>query len=399
MDTRAKILVIDDEKGIREGCGRALEPQGFEVFKAATLQEGLEWVQRQNFDLVLLDVMLPDGRGVTLLEPIHAQDPDTVCIIITGYATVELAVEAIKLGAYDFIAKPFTADQLLLTVNQGVEKRQLSLEAKRLGQIEQQAAELARAKADMERLDQQKSAFMTTVAHELRSPIGGAQSLLRTILRGLAGELNDQQRQMLQRVETRLDTLLELVNDLLDLAASKTLESDQPLVSVALAPLVQKVVEVYAVEAQAKGVQLKLDAPEQTSPVWGTPDGLERVFSNLVGNAIKYTPEGGQVSVTLREEAGQVEVVVADSGLGIPEADLPHLFEEFFRAKNAKRSGITGTGLGLSIVKQLVDRFEGQIQVESREGQGSTFTVNLRPAAGEWAEPAPEQEQVPAPAS
>ena len=151
MDTRAKILVIDDEKGIREGCGRALEPQGFEVSKAATLQEGLEWVQRQNFDLVLLDVMLPDGRGVTLLEPIHAQDPDTVCIIITGYATVELAVEAIKLGAYDFIAKPFTADQLLLTVNQGVEKRQLSLEAKRLGQIEQQAAELARAKADIDR--------------------------------------------------------------------------------------------------------------------------------------------------------------------------------------------------------------------------------------------------------
>jgi len=382
MESRAKILVIDDERGIRDGCTRALEPQGFEVAKAATLREGLELFQRAQFDLVLLDIMLPDGRGITILEPIHTQDPDAVCVIITGYATVELAVEAIKLGAYDFIAKPFTADQLLMTVNQGLEKRRLSQETRRLQQIEQQAADLARSQAEMERLDQQKSAFMITVAHELRAPIGGAQSLLRTILRGLAGELNSQQHEMLQRVEARLDTLLELVNDLLDLAASKTLENDQPLVSVSLAPLVLEVVDRYQVEAQAKGIWLTFEYPEHRLDVWGTPDGLVRICSNLLGNAIKYTPEGGQVNVKLWSDVDQVSVAVRDTGIGVPEEDLPQLFEEFFRARNVKRAGITGTGLGLSIVKELVARFGGQISVESSPGQGSTFTFTLPLAEG-----------------
>lgn len=383
MESKVKILVIDDENGIREGCARALEPQGFEVAKAGTLREGLARFKSGNFELVLLDIMLPDGRGITILEPIHAQDPDAVCIIITGYATVELAVEAIKYGAYDFIAKPFTSDQLLLTVNQGLEKRRLSLEARRLQQIEQRAAELARSQAEMERLDQQKSAFMTTVAHELRAPIGGAQSLLRTILRGLAGELNAQQRQMLLRVEARLDTLLELVNDLLDLAASKTLESDRALSAVDLATMVQEVVDHYQVEAQAKDIRLIFEHPEPVLEVWGTPEGLGRICSNLLGNAIKYTPDGGQVEVALRSELGQVSMAVSDTGIGIPAEDLPQLFEEFFRARNAKRAGISGTGLGLSIVKELVERFGGQVDVESSPGQGSTFTVTLPAAQGE----------------
>ena len=381
MSPKAKILVVDDEKGIREGCNRVLAPDGFEVWLAATIREGLDLIQVENFDLVLLDVMMPDGRGLEMLVPIHTKDPDIVCIIITGYATVELAVEAIKHGAYDFIAKPFTADQLLLTVSQGLEKRQLSLEAKRLQQIEQQAIELARTQADLERLDQQKSAFMTTVAHELRSPIAGAQSLLRTILRGLAGDLNTQQRDMLTRVETRLDTLLELVNDLLDLAASKTFEADQSLAPVGLAAAVQNIVNHYQVEAQAKNIELSYNPPADDLFVWGVQEGLERIFSNLVGNAVKYTPAGGKVTITLIAGEGQIQAVITDTGIGIPAEDMPQLFGEFFRARNARKSGIGGTGLGLSIVRQLVEQFGGRISVASREGRGTTFTVTFKRAS------------------
>lgn len=377
MSSPAKILVVDDEKGIREGCSRVLQPEGFAVLQAATIREALDKIQGEGFDLVLLDVMLPDGRGLEMLEPICAKDPETVCIIITGFATVELAVDAIKHGAYDFISKPFTADQLLLTVNQGLEKRKLSLEARRLQQIEQQALELARTQAELERLDQQKSEFMTTVAHELRAPIAGAQSLLRTISRGLAGDLTPQQHEMLARVQIRLDMLLELVNDLLDLAASKTFASDQALVPVELVPLVQKIVNHYEVEAQGKNIRLGFDPPLGELVVWGVPDGLERIFANLIGNAIKYTSEGGKVAILLQESDAQVKASIADTGIGIPAEDLPLLFGEFFRARNAKRSGIGGTGLGLSIVRQLVERFGGQIGVESRENQGTTFTVSL----------------------
>lgn len=380
MASSGKILVVDDEIGIREGCERALRPEGFEVSKAATLRESLALAREGDFDLVLVDVMLPDGSGMDLLRTIHTEDEEIVCIIITGYATVELAVEAIRQGAYDFISKPFSADQLIMTVNQGIEKRRLSLEARRLQAIEQQAAELSRAKEEMERLDQQKSTFMTTVAHELRSPIGGAQSLVRTLRRGLAGELNERQQQMLERVEIRLDTLLELVNDLLDLAASKTFVAEQPLQVVHLLPHLQNCVKHFEVEASGKGVHLSLESDRNRLQVMGTPGGFDQIFSNLIGNAIKYTPEGGQVRVGAARSGGEIRVTVRDTGIGIPESDLQELFQEFFRARNAKQAGIVGTGLGLSIVKQLVDRFGGRIQVESEEGKGTAFTLILAEA-------------------
>jgi len=381
METKGKILVVDDELGIREGCQRALEPQGFSVDKAATMREGLQKLEENDYDLVLLDVMMPDGHGVDLLKPIREKDPDIVCVIITGYATVELAVETIRQGAYDFISKPFTADVLLMTVNQGVERRRLSLEAKRLQIVEREAAELAQAKEAAERLEQQKSAFMVTVAHELRSPVGGAQSLLRTLLRGLAGKLNGQQKEILGRVEVRLSQLMELINDLLTLAASKTFEEDEPLAVVSLQPVIRRLVDQFAAEAGNKQVALLLNAPEKDLTVKATEDGLAAVFTNLIGNALKYTPAGGRVSIDVLEQPRTVACTVADTGIGIPSKDLPRLGEEFFRAGNAKKSGVVGTGLGLSIVKQHVDRFGGALEAKSEEGQGTTFTLTFLKAA------------------
>lgn len=377
MEINERILVIDDEEGIRRGCRRALEPQGFGVETAVNLQEGLEQLQTGQFALVLLDVMLPDGRGIELLPAIHEQDSETIVIIITGYATVELAVEAIKRGAYDFISKPFTADLLLMTVNQGLEKRRLSLETKRLQTIEQEAAELARARAEAERLTEFKSQFTTLVAHELRAPIAGAQSLLRTMNRGLAGELNEKQRDILGRIEARLDMLLVLVNDLLELAASKTMAPDEPRTSLSLRDALQAVLDRFAVEAAQKQITLVCDEIPENLIVEATPTGLDRIFSNLIGNAIKYTPMGGRVGVATAVLSNQVKLTITDSGIGIPAEDLPHIWDEFYRAQNAKQAGILGTGLGLSIVKQLVESFGGSITVDSVRGKGTNFTLNL----------------------
>jgi len=377
MEVKAKILVIDDEPGIRKACRRALEPHGFSVETAATIGEGLRAIQEGEVDLVLLDVMMPKGRGIDLLGPIQEKDPDLIVVIITGYATVELAVKAIKQGAYDFVSKPFTSDLLLMTVNQGLEKRQLSLEAQRLQAIEQQAAELTYAKEEMERLERFKSAFMLTVAHELRAPVGGAQSLLRTLLRGLTGELNEQQRDILCRVEARLDTLTALIDDLLSLAATKTVEIEKPLADVWLQPVVQQVVDRLGIEANIKQVALTYNAPDEIIIVQATEDGLENVFSNLIGNAIKYTASGGVIEINVTEERGRAKITVVDTGIGIPEDALPQIWDEFFRAPNVRKSGITGTGLGLSIVKQLVTRFGGQIDVCGVEGKGTTFKLTL----------------------
>lgn len=376
------ILVVDDEAGIRRGCVRALAPEGYTVDTAVSLQEGLEAVRAASYDLVLLDIMMPDGRGTDLMEQIHALDPETVVVIITGYATVELAVEAIKRGAYDFISKPFPADLLLRTVEKGLERRRLSLETKRLQAIEAEAKALAQAKEEMERLSEFKSRFTTIVAHELRSPVGGAQSLLRTLNRGLAGEMTEKQRDILSRVEARLDQLLALINDLLELAESKTMAEEEALHALPLAPILREALDRYAVEAEHKQIDVVCAEPDSSVRVRGAEAGLMRIFCNLLGNAIKYTPPGGRVQLSVETQPGVVAVRVSDTGIGIPAEALPRLGEEFFRAENARQSRTIGTGLGLSIVRQMIDAFGGTLQVESEVGKGSTFTVCLPAANG-----------------
>jgi len=377
MTDEIKILVVDDELGIREGCRRVLETENYRVDMAVDIQSGLQKIRETIYDLVLLDVMMPDGRGIDLLAPIAARDPDTISIIITGYATVEMAVEAIKAGAYDFISKPFTSDLLLMTVHQGLEKRRLSLETRRLQNIEREAIELAKANEEMARLDEYKTTFMLTLAHELRSPVGGAQSLVRTVMHGLAGGINPDQKEMLGRVNQRLDGLLILINDLLSLAASKTFDADVPLETLALQPIVREIVEHFSIEANSKQITLTWVGPEADLDVSASEDGLQKIIRNLIGNAIKYTSTGGHVKVELEEQAGFGVIAVHDDGIGIPESALASLGEEFFRAPNARQSGVIGTGLGLSIVKQYVDHFGGKLKVHSKIGEGSIFTVKL----------------------
>jgi two-component system, sensor histidine kinase and response regulator len=379
METKGRILIIDDEEGIRKGCMRVLHPAGYEIEAAATFHEGLEKIQAGGFDLVLLDVMMPDGRGIDLLEPIRQRDPDAVAVLITGYATVELAVDAIKRGAYDFIAKPFTAQMLFMTVEQGLEKRRLSTEARRLRAVQAQFAELEQARDQAEKLSELKSRFATMVAHELRAPIGASQSLVKTVLRGLAGELNPKQSELLGRVEVRLDTLLKLVNDLLTLAASKSLAQEKPLAPVNIQAVVERVLQTYGDQAAAKGVSLQQVAAPFNGEICATEDGLETIVGNLVCNAVKYTPAGGSVRVELKSE-GEWECAVlsvADTGIGIPEPELARIGDEFFRGSNARAENIEGTGLGMSIVRELLNRFSAQIDINSQAGRGTSVTLRF----------------------
>jgi len=371
------ILVVDDELGIREGCRRVLEPEGFHVETATTLQEGQEQIRSGNFDMVFLDVMMPDGRGLDLLNLIREKDPDTVPIIITGYATVELAVEAIRAGAYDFISKPFSPDLLLITVSQGLERRRLSLAARKLAAIEQETAELAQAKKEAERLSEFKTRFTFKVAHELRAPVAGAISLTRPLMRGLAGQLNERQQEILARIDNRLDILMELINDLLDLAATQTVISEEVLEDVALQPVIREVMDRLSVEADAKKISLILEEPDKSLIIKATHKGLSTIFTNLLSNAIKYTPDSGCIQVQIKTNDDQVLISVSDTGIGIPSEDLPRIGDEFFRAKNTRRSQIPGTGLGLSIVRELVNVYDGSIKITSVEDEGTTVTLRL----------------------
>jgi two-component system, sensor histidine kinase and response regulator len=369
-----RILVVDDEQGIRLGCRRALEPLGMDVETADTLADGRRRLSEGCYDAVLLDVMMPDGRGMDLLPAIADSDRETVTIIITGFATVELAVESIRRGAYDFISKPFSADVLQMTVEQALEKRRLSLETQRLQAIEQQAVELARAKDEMERLDRFKTSFMLMVAHELRAPVSALLSFLRTMAKGFVPV--EKQEEILHRSIERAEELLDLINDLLNLAAARDEAIPAKRIRVSMRESLEKTAALFLTQAENRGLSWTVE-PRGDPHVDGNPEQLGQVWANLISNAIKYTPDGGSVAVRLEEVDGWCVASVKDSGIGIEPELHDKIFEDFYRTPRAKEHERLGTGLGLTLAKRIIEAHGGSIELESRPGQGSRFTFRL----------------------
>ena len=373
-ESKANILVIDDETGMREGCRRALTPVGYNVATAADLATGLEMLHTGHYELYLLDVMLPDGSGLDLIDPILEQDPNAICIIITGFGSIDMAVEAVRRGAYDFLSKPFTSDELLMSVNQGLERRHLKA-------VEAEAEELAQAKSELERLDAIKSQLMLKVAHELRAPVAAVQSYINLIHAGYVTE--EELDATLDRIQDRLEGLSDLISDLLELARLKQAQDQLPAdaSSCQMADILAEICDLFQEAARDKQQSLQVDIMDRPV-ILANRDDLEQIWTNLISNAIKYTPVGGRITVSLRTDPSQLIGTVADSGIGIREEDLPHLFQEFFRTDEAKASGEIGTGLGLSIVKHIVNSYGGEIRVTSQPDQGSqfTFSLPLRPA-------------------
>jgi signal transduction histidine kinase len=242
--------------------------------------------------------------------------------------------------------------------------------------VEEQAQELARAKEELERLDEVKSQLMLKVAHELRAPVAAVQSYINLFMDGYLSEPEIQPT--LTRIQERLQEMLDLTSDLLELARLKQTRdqiaaqaSPQPI-----ARLLEEVCDLLREQAHQKHQTLDVEILDRPTVV-ANREHLKQIWTNLISNAIKYTPEGGEILVTLRANNEHVIGVVEDTGIGIAQEDMPHLFQDFFRTDQAKASGEIGTGLGLSIVKQIVDAYEGDIRVASRLGEGTRFTFRL----------------------
>ncbi|MCS7283376.1 MAG: hybrid sensor histidine kinase/response regulator [Anaerolineae bacterium] len=376
MKSPTRVLVVDDELGIREGCRRVLAPQGFEVDVAENGPVGLRKLRESRYDVLLLDIMMPGMSGIEVLRQARQIDPDLICIIITGYATVELAVQAIREGAHDFIAKPFSADQLLQVVNRELERRALRKEAERLRALEEEARELARAKAELQKLEAVEGRFMLTLVHILRAPVALLQNTIQLIRRGYVSP--EEQAEMLERAEVRATALLATLDDLLLLAYLKEGIGLSRTEVVSLAEVLEGVLTGLRPRAERQGVRLEADVRDSPQ-VRANPDHLRALWTHLIDNAIRYTPPGGRVTVSLwaDPERGVAVGSVSDTGIGIPADEIPRVFEEFYRAEGGRRMQEMGTGLGLPIVRQVVEIYGGTIEVESEVGRGSTFRFTL----------------------
>lgn len=354
------ILIIDDEESMRDSCSLILVRENLSTMTADNGALGIELAQKHNPGICLIDLKMPGLSGFEVLDQIKTINPHIICIVITGYATVESAVEAMRRGAYDFLPKPFTPDELRIIIRRGLERRRLILEAD----------SLRREKTLME------ENFITMVSHQLRSPLAAIAQYFEVILGGIVKDEHTRTA-MLSKANDRVEGLLKLINDWLDIARMNAGQIIDNLKLFPITPLLQKQVEFFTPSAEEMGIHLTLDPPKGNDLVRGDPASLEQVFSNLINNAIKYNVEGGSIRLQSLEEEKWIAVTVSDTGMGIPKEHLPYLFDQFYRVKRSEKEKQKGSGLGLSITKKIVEAHKGRISVDSLPGHGSTFTVFL----------------------
>jgi PAS domain S-box-containing protein len=502
LENQASILVVDDEMGIREACKRALVGEGYAVDLAEDGNLGLQKIKERSYDLILMDLMMPGIDGLDLIQKTNDIDPEIIIVVITGYATIETAVEATKRGAYDYLPKPFTPEVLTALVMRGLEKRELRLEAQKLHhEREQRLLELAGEKSrirtiigcmadgvlvtNLERqlvlwnasavkmlklagtddsghplehyiknasliesvenilaskeetvsmvsqelhiddpksvlmaslapvrdeqgellgavtvlrditklkeIEKIKSQFVSMVAHELRAPLAAIEGWLDVVLSGEAGGDEKLERQWLQRAKERSKSLLAMVSDLLEINKIEAGKVAQKMEPVQVTQVIRKIVDFLKPEADRKNISFTINLPDDLPTVPADLQDMEKIFTNLVSNAIKYNVDNGSVTVGGSVDKNYVGFHIKDTGIGIAEEDLPRIFDDFFRVENKETSQISGTGLGLTIAKKIVDSHFGHIEVTSQLNQGSTFSVYLqyvkKKTAGVKAEP------------
>jgi len=238
-------------------------------------------------------------------------------------------------------------------------------------------SELQHTVNDLKEVDRLRSEFVLIVSHDLRSPLATIQTCLRVVLDGILGEIDGKQKDMVQRAERQANVLLAMVKDLLDFSrirVGRSLQKTEPLL---LIDIIQEIVEFISPQAAEKNVTLELDIPPHLPHIYADRSNMERLFTNLISNSVRYNREGGSVTIRAMENEDLVSVEISDTGIGIPKTDVAKVFDIFYRADNAKSAEETGSGVGLSIVKQIVEVHGGTIRVQSEEGKGSTFTVDL----------------------
>ncbi len=240
------------------------------------------------------------------------------------------------------------------------------------------AIENARGYEAVESLMQERSQFMLRVAHNMRAPLTATMSMLHVLQEGYLGELDAKKQEHLKRVDRRLDTLNRTVGELLMLAHNREGTVVMERRPVDVGSIAARVGATFMDEASRQKLEFRVRIADVLPRITGDPAMMEQMLENLVSNAIKYTPSGGSVDFAVeRSDEGQLRIEVRDTGIGVPTEEQSELFSEFFRASNAKKMAEDGTGLGLAIVKQIVDMHGGHIRVNSKEGEGTSFIVDL----------------------
>lgn len=361
MNSDYRILVIDDEEIILDACREILAADGYEIRTAIDGKSGLDLVNKFQPDIVYVDLKMPGISGLEVLEEIHTTDPSIVTVVITGYATIDSAVEAMKHNAYDFLPKPFTPDEIRLLTKRALEKRTLVLETISL----RREKELLREN------------FAAIVSHELKSPLGAVQQNLYFLIDELQDVLNEEQQDKFQRIKTRISGLLELINTWLRVYSTDLDTIKERFKPVKISSVITNAVESITPHATRKNIEIVTNINGSIGEILADEGTITEAVINISNNAVKYSHPGSKVTIDAYTRDDEIIISVKDTGVGISEDDLPLIFNHFYSGKGPQQKSEKGVGIGLAISKRIIEIHKGSIRVESELGKGSTFEINL----------------------
>ena len=365
------ILIVDDEPGLLASLVMAFETQGYRSAGAASAAEALDMLRETPFDVILTDLVMPGMDGLSLMDRVHADFPDMIIILMTGGATVESAVRALKGGASDYVVKPFRLAEIFHAVERCREQHGLRRENLELSEVNRRLQEL----------DRLKSNLLSAVSHEFRTPLTIMNGWLDLLLRGQFGPVSSEQRESLSAVQNSAVRLGRLIANLLAFVDYERGAAERAVGAVTVHTLLRKAAAELAPDCAERQVTLSLDIARDLPMVQGDGQHLRLVFLNLMENAVKFNEPGGTVAVTAREDAGRLEVQVANSHGTIPPEHVQSLLQPFTQGDMGPRRRAGGLGLGLAVSQAIVDAHGGELHFDVGEGQGTTVRVRL-PLAG-----------------
>jgi signal transduction histidine kinase len=378
MQEPAKILVVEDDAGSRLTLCGILEDAGYEVTGVEKGTEALEVIKDGNFNVIITDIKLPDVGGMSVLELAKEINPDVAVVIMTGYASVEIAVNAVNEGAYAYFVKPVNMDEMKTAIVNALRQQRLSRENKRLVDDLQRSNKLLfEANRQLRAATEAKSIFLAHMSHELRTPLNAIIGFSDLLIGGIGGEINNKQRQCLEDILSSGKHLLSLINDILDLSKVEAGKIDIRPESLRLADVVDDAVTTVKTMIDESKHELAISIAEDLPPVYGDRNRLKQILLNLLSNAIKFTPDGGKISLETSREDDFCKVSMVDNGIGIRKEDQTCIFEPFTQLDTQPGERKQGTGLGLALTKQLVELLGGKIWVESEYGKGSRFSFTI----------------------
>ncbi len=355
---QATILIVDDDKVIRELCAQAL--RNYRIVQAATCDDALHLFEREHPDLILTDIMMPGGSGIDLLRNIKTLDPNATVIIMTGFVNKDIILSALKENADDFINKPLNILQLRTSIEKALVRKALKQEL-----------------ADIKRSDEMKNMFLSLVSHKLRTPITGISLFLQNLRKGVFKQEDQLFQQCVDMASEEACYLAQLVAKLLEFSQVMVSGTGVNMSSCNLNEIVADVLVKCRKEHGTFDVELEAVPEALPAVVMLDASKISFALYQVIDNALKFSYGKGNVSLKLERQDNLVSIVVSDSGIGIPESELPKVFEKFYQVDPNHTGQIRGFGLGLFYARDFIRQHGGSISIASKHDFGTTVTISL----------------------